>query len=80
MMTISELINELKNYPSDMRVLTLGYEGGYNDVDLKTNSVAFDVNNKDTWSWYYGPHDHPGYDDDGNLNPGTECLIIVRGK
>jgi hypothetical protein len=31
MMTVAELIEQLRNYPSDMRVLTLGYEGGYND-------------------------------------------------
>jgi hypothetical protein len=77
-MTVNELIEQLKNYPGDMRVLTLGYEGGYNDVDLKTDSVVFDVNDKDTW--YYGPHDYAGYDDDGNPNPGTECVIIGRGK
>lgn len=26
-MTVNELIEQLKIYPSDMRVLTLGYEG-----------------------------------------------------
>ena len=27
-MTVNELIEQLKHYPGDMRVLTLGYEGG----------------------------------------------------
>jgi hypothetical protein len=31
-MTVSELIKHLQNYPGDMRVLTLGYEGGYDDI------------------------------------------------
>jgi hypothetical protein len=54
-MTVAELIEQLKNYPADMRVLTLGYEGGYNDIKLNTEEIVFNVNNKDTW--YYGPHE-----------------------
>jgi hypothetical protein len=46
-MTVNELINKLLDYPSNMRVLTLGYEGGLNDVDVKSDSVIFDYNNKD---------------------------------
>ena len=45
-MTVNELIEQLKNYPGDMRVLTLGYEGGLNDIDVKWDSVVFDVNDK----------------------------------
>jgi hypothetical protein len=58
-MTVNELIEQLKNYPGDMRVLTLGYEGGYNDIDLKTNNIVFNYNDKDTW--YYGPHESKTY-------------------
>jgi len=90
-MTVNELIEVLKNYPSDMRVLTLGYEGGYNDIDLKTNNIVFNYNDKDTW--YYGPHESvdmvESHVDDLNTLSGYEynkfvqdekCLIIVRGK
>ncbi len=78
-MTIAELIEQLKNYPSDMRVLTLGYEGGLNDIYLKCDSVVFDVNSKDTW--YLGPHDYVEYDDsDNHIDGGTKCVIIGRGK
>ena len=78
-MTVYELIETLKNYPGDMRVLTLGYEGGLHDIYIKTDSILFDVNSKDTW--YYGPHDYVGYDNDDNHNDGgTECLIVGRGK
>ena len=74
-MTVSELIEQLKSYPSDMRVLTLGYEGGLNDIDVKWDSVIFDYNDKDTW--YYGPHEYASYVD-GQV--GTKCVIIGRDK
>ena len=87
MLTVSELIEKLKEYPGDMRVLTLGYEGGYNDIDLDTADIVFNVNDKDTW--YYGPHEYVSFMD--NL-PNSEsqwrktgvesgkCLIVCRGK
>lgn len=90
-MTVSELIEQLKKYPGDMRVLTLGYEGGYNDIEIKTDNIVFDFN-KD---WFYGPHENAKYAEQGqpydwqsrvnieenlNKNKGTECLIITRGK
>jgi hypothetical protein len=75
MMTVSELIEQLKNYPSDMRILTLGYEGGYNDVDLKTEEIVFNFSKNDPW--YYGPHESVRFSED---DKGTECLIITRGK
>ena len=74
-MTVNELIEQLKSYPSDMRVLTLGYEGGYDDIGLKTKDIVFNVNSKDTW--YYGPHECVKYTD-GDI--GTKCLIVIRAK
>jgi hypothetical protein len=74
-MTVSELIEQLKNYPSDMRVLTLGYEGGLNDISLGTNSVVFGY--KGNEAWYYGPHEYARHVD-GEV--GTECLIVGRDK
>lgn len=76
-MTVNDLINKLLDYPSNMRVLTLGYEGGYNDTDLKTDHIVFDINDKDTW--YIGPHDSVTMFPDSNV-AGQECLIITRGK
>lgn len=53
-MIIKELIEELKKYPSDMRVVIRGYEDGYNDIqDFKELLAAIDVNKKD----YYGAHE-----------------------
>jgi hypothetical protein len=74
-MTVNELIQQLQTYPGDMRVLTLGYEGGYNDTQLKTEEIVFNVNSKDTW--YYGPHECVKYTDN---DTGTKCLVVVRTK
>lgn len=77
-MTVSELIEQLKNYPGDMRVLTLalGYEGGYNDIRLDTNDIVFDVQ-RGEGAWYYGPHECVKFTDE---KTGTPCLIIGRAK
>jgi len=80
-MTVNELIEQLKNYPSDMRVLTLGYEGGYNDMTLKTEDIVFNVNSEDTW--YIGTHervDMVSYNFGDDIIPGTKCLVVVRTK
>lgn len=73
-MTIAELIEQLKIYPHDLRVLTLGYEGGFNDIDIRTKDIVFDVNDKD--AWYYGPHESVNFVPE---DTGTKCLIIGRG-
>ena len=77
-MTVNELIEQLKNYPGDMRVLTLGYEGGYNDVRLDNNDIVFDVQRGEgAWYYDYGPHECVKFTDE---KTGTPCLIIGRGK
>ena len=75
-MTVAELIEQLKGYPSDMRVLTLGYEGGYNDIMLDNNDIVFNVPRAEG-AWYYGPHECVKFTDGDS---GTECLIITRVK
>lgn len=75
-MTVNELIEQLKNYPGDMRVLTLGYEGGYNDIRLDNNDIVFDVK-RGEGAWYYGPHECVRHTDG---DKGTKCVIITRGK
>jgi hypothetical protein len=74
-MTVNELIEQLKNYPADMRILTLGYEGGLNDISLGTNSVVF--GHKGNEAWYYGPHEFARHVDG---EEGVECLIVGRDK
>lgn len=73
-MTVNELIEALKHYPGDMRVLVSGYEGGYNDAGLKTEEIIFNYSKND--AWYYGPHECVKYTDSDS---GTKCLVIWRG-
>ncbi len=75
-MTVAELIEQLKNYPGDMRVLTLGYEGGYNDIMLGNDDIVFNVS-RGEGAWYYGPHESVRFTDSDS---GTQCLIITRAK
>jgi hypothetical protein len=89
-MTVNELIETLKNYPGDTRVLTLGYEGGYDDIRIRTEDIVFDYNDKDTW--YMGRHEDArmvqchvddleslsGYH--YNTSNSSKCVIIGRGK
>ena len=76
-MTVNELINQLQTYPGDMRVLALGYEGGFDDINLKTDDIVFNVNNKDTW--YMGMHERA--DMCGRYGEsGEKCLIVIRAK
>ena len=76
-MIVAELIQQLQTYPDDMRVLALGYEGGFDDINLKTDDIVFNVNNKDTW--YMGSHET--VDMCGRYGQsGEKCLIIIRAK
>jgi hypothetical protein len=53
-MNVGQLIEQLKNYPQDLRVVVSGYEGGYNDVDQFENiKIVLDYHQE----WYYGKHE-----------------------
>ena len=53
-MTVAELIEKLKEYPQDLRVVVRGYEGGVNDVsDFEEFEILLDYYD----SWYYGKHE-----------------------
>ncbi len=86
-MTVYELIKKLEDYPLDMRVLTLGYEGGCDDIVVKTDDIVFDVNVEDTW--YTGQHEYARFMDNlpnsdsqwkSNGLKSGQCVIITRGK
>lgn len=52
-MTVSELIQQLKNFPPDALVVTEGYEDGYNTIK-KTSVIALEESpNK---KWYVGQY------------------------
>ncbi len=53
-MNVGQLIEALKDYPQDLRVVIRGYEGGYNDVDqFETMKIVIDFNEE----LYYGKHE-----------------------
>ena len=76
-MTVNELIQQLQTYPGDMRVLALGYEGGFDDINLRTDDIVFNVNSKDTW--YMGSHETVGMCGQYGTT-GEKCLIVIRTK
>jgi hypothetical protein len=52
-MTVAELIEKLKEYPQDLRVVVRGYEGGVNDVShFEELEILLDYYD----AWYYGKH------------------------
>ena len=53
-MTAGELIDALKILPSETRILTSGYEGGFCDADF--GGIQLFAENVNTL-WYYGPHE-----------------------
>ena len=58
-MTVKELISILSQIEDqDLRVVTMGYEGGYDDIEFPDNipltlDIALNVNPQ----WYYGNHE-----------------------
>jgi hypothetical protein len=53
-MTVAELIEKLKEYPQDLRVVVRGYEGGVNDVNhFEELEILLDYYD----AWYYGKHE-----------------------
>lgn len=74
MITIAELIQKLKSYPPELRVVLPGYEGGYNDLTrLGTINLALNVHPED----YYGNHDDVNYKK-GNYQ--TEKALFLWGE
>lgn len=53
-MNIEQLIKTLNNYPPDMKVVTDGYEGGYNDVE---EAEVVNVQIRPDAQWYDGKYD-----------------------
>jgi hypothetical protein len=53
-MTVSELIENLAEVPSDARVVVAGYESGFNDIQ-ELKKVVIKLDQKD--EWYYGAHE-----------------------
>lgn len=53
-MIVAELIEQLKKYPADKRVVVDGYEDGFDDV-VKVEELLLKLNHYT--EWYYGEHE-----------------------
>jgi hypothetical protein len=80
MMTVAELIEQLKMVPQDSMVVIPGYEGGYDNPDVSTGTLV----ENDNWDgqeklyWYNGRH--AKYYTDMVGDQPINCIVIGRGK
>lgn len=72
-MTVSELIAALKNYPSDTRVIVMGYESGYDDITM-VKQIAIMPEEKPVW--YKGRYDDAPSEKAGQ----AERAVLVYGR
>jgi hypothetical protein len=55
-MTVAELIEQLKQYPSDMLVVTEGYEERFDSIK---SVQEINIKEADKKEWYLGKYDTP---------------------
>jgi hypothetical protein len=68
---VVELIEQLKAFPSDMRVVVPGYEDDFDDViDADQVLIKPDVNGK---QWYYGRYEYLTKEE-----PGAEKAVRLK--
>lgn len=53
-MTVKELIEKLKEFDENMRVVVAGYEGGVDDAEL---AKAVKIKLNQNTAWFYGKHE-----------------------
>jgi hypothetical protein len=80
MMTVAELIEQLKMVPQDSMVVIPGYEGGYDNPDVSTGTLVENENwdGQEKFYWYNGRHAHYYVDMVGDQP--VNCIVIGRGK
>lgn len=54
--TVAELIDELRRFPPDTRVVVSGYEGGVGDC-WTPELISIRLNANDDELWFNGPHE-----------------------
>lgn len=81
-MTVNELIEQLKMVPGDSIAVIPGYEDGFDNIVLSTETIILDTNwdGEDKIHWMEGRHDryHHGIEAD-NIQP-INAVLIGRGK
>ncbi len=78
-MTVGELIDVLRTYPANLRVVVNGYELGYDDLTpdcISVSPIALDTG-KDHWE---GQHGDPGDAPSGAAEPVriVDALVLRR--
>jgi len=80
-MTVAELIEKLKFMPQDMLVVIPGYEGGYDNPEIRSSTIVTDTNWNGTSKnhWYNGRHEtYYEMESEGNVQP-VACIVVGRG-
>ncbi len=79
-MTVAELIEQLKMVPQDSMVVIPGYEGGYDNPDVSTDTLVENDNwdGQEKFYWYNGRHAHYSVDMVGDQP--INCIVLGRGK
>lgn len=73
-MKVKDLIEQLKQYDPDIRVVTHGNKGGYKDLGYVSESeLALNVHDE----WWYGPHEDPDIADHYEKTYTIEKAIII---
>ena len=75
-MTVKELIQILESYPSDLRIVVNGYEGGYDDIApecISVTKIQLDVGTED-WE---GRHEEPDLLRKGSPSTGAIVDALV---
>lgn len=67
-MTVRELIEELRKFPQDQRVIVPGYEDGFDDIHLLR---SINITGFIPAAWYYGRYDQ-------TEENGEPAVCIVR--
>ena len=78
-MTVAELIEKLKEYPQDLRVVVRGYEEGVDDVgSLEEINILLNYYGED--QWYYGRHDRVYAGSSGDKNYEKVPALEICGR
>lgn len=80
-MTVAELIDKLKAVPQDSMVVIPGYEGGYDNPEIRSGWLLPDANwnGKSKDHWYNGRHDQYYVNETETKQTPVCCVVVGRG-